>query len=463
MTSTEAPSGIATMKQEENGNTEVPKGVEYLTLEQAAEDLSERINDKVNEVDVLSIVLEDLLKLSVNIPIYTPAKHYKKNDIRTLPAEINNYFSEIELSGDENIVLIKGYFDLCLEEGGVNAVEYIIKCIRLGYITQKTTSSHRYIYVENPTNGQKYQLQELANLYRSQYNELDIWCPTESLPNKSRIWVRKSALDELDELKVKEALENLSTLESVYNREEDLARGSFNPQVKPLMEENEHLDTEAESSPQDTQQNYFIYHNKRWRVRFQGGADGSVKDCVAIRVLLEYIRKPFEEVSATKVHAALTGKSSSVESLEKEQLNETTAQELGKDESRVIDKNAKDEIQKALKEFLIERDRHKRDGDINKAELSQEEFLKYKKIIENEYKGVKIKDNGTIIVYNKAVLGRDIPKEYVKARIKEAMKLIEEEGLKDLSDHLKKYLQKNTMYSPTDCIPGWFIQEPPSK
>jgi hypothetical protein len=349
-----------------------------------------------------------------------------------------------------------------LEGGGVNEVEYIIKCIRLGYITQKTTLWQRYIYVENPTNGQKYQLQEYADPYRYQYGESDIWRPTESLPNKYGVRVRKSALDELDELKVKEALENLSTLESVYNREEDLARGSFNPQVKPLMEENEHLDTEAESSPQDTQQNYFIYHNKRWRVRFQGGADGSVKDCVAIRVLLEYIRKPFEEVSATKVHAALTGKSSSVESLEKEQLNETTAQELGKDESRVIDKNAKDEIQKALKEFLIERDGHKRDGDINKAELSQEEFLHFKTTIES-YEGMKVKDDGTICVYNKAVLGRDIPKEYVKARIREAINHIEDEGLIDLSDHLSKYLLQNIMYSPTGCIPKWDIRYPPSK
>ena len=250
------------MEQEKVEYREFPESDDYITMAQAAENLSARIKDEVNEKEVPSIALDDVLKLSVKLPNYTPAKHFNHDDTRKLSIEINNYFSEIKLLGDENIVLIKGYLDLCLEGGGGNEIEYILKYLSLGYPTKKNTLMHRYIYVENATNGQKYQLQEYVDpdrypqhkllLNQYQYGESDIWRPTESLPNKYGIRVRKSALDELDDLKVKNAIEkvrkeqqaneklrkekqandNAIFRESVRKREEEIAPNPNGTQAK---------------------------------------------------------------------------------------------------------------------------------------------------------------------------------------------------------------------------------------
>lgn len=85
--------------------------------------------------------------------------------------------------------------------------------------------------------------------------------------------------------------------------------------------------------------------------------------------------------------------------------------------------------------------------------------MRFKKDIEENYKGVKVGDNGTIKVFKKAALGKNRAQENVTRNFKKAIEHIKKEGMKDLAEHLTNcLLNKKDIYIPTDYKPNWDIR-----
>lgn len=470
--------------QEEIDDINFLEPTDYLTVAQAAQYLSTLITPEVNGKEILSIALQRALKLSVKIPINTPAIHYNCDDFEELHNITIVDSTKNQLTEGKNIIHLNGYYYLSMDGGGYNEVEYILNFIKFGY-AQKFINLFGGTYVEDIINGEVYQIQEIVddfeyakNLHvdKKYYYNNSIWRPAGILPKDSKLMVRQS---DLDDPKVKQAIEEArketqerkkeNSTESIREidndifkeeKENDQKKDNIDKEVldDPVKKE-EPLDIAIESSPQDVQQNYFRRFNKRWHIRFNGGTEGIVNDCKPIKVLLYYLIKPFEHVSPASIHAIFNEDIPSFESFEEEQLTITNVKELNIDESKILDDKGRNEMQNYLKEIIKKIEKNKEDGNYQEVEESQKAFMRFKKDIEENYKGVKVKDNGTIKVFKKAALGKNRAQEYVTRNFKKAIEHIKKEGMKDLAEHLTNcLLNKKDIYIPTDYKPNWDIR-----
>lgn len=463
----------------------------YLKVGQAADYLSKVVNTEIKGEDILHTALQGNLRLFIEIKEDVFAKNINNKSINITENYTVNYLGQ-KLSIPKYIILTKGLFILKLTGAARNEIEYIYKLLKNEPTQRMEEIYGSGVLVEDINNEIIYQLQIYGDHPKidkdSIIEKYNFYHPPEFtqtglLPHHSNILVLKKELDEENFISIIKKI-----IEEKNNNIDNAFSGSINQKLIDFYRENktrssirkkENLkyiyahdlddpdnkkccqhDKNKKLHVRNTEQNYFVHINERWFIKFQGGDEGIVNNCTSISVLVEYLKNKFTQISEEKIQDKLT----SHLPIEKSKyipdgLEARLQSGPGIMGSDILSEKKRKSIEISLKDFIQDIIENEEKGYTEEVEDLKIKLEIFKKQIKNSFKGIVIHDDGSIISYNTNVKDRDLLKEKISRNIRDAIKLIKKEEIKNLPEHLTKCL-KNTgyIYSP-DIDIKWEIME----